>query len=130
VNAGRGWLTIGHDFLVKLIGLPEGTGIMRADMNSWGYDLRLGLQGPQLPLVPDGAIVPDVTASWRIEREGPIERVFGSYGHNSESEWLAYERLVPNTSIDDLADYVEQKRAAQRDCTNSASPPSQAGLVP
>lgn len=94
----RAWVNVRPELLAELLGLSKGARIVRADMNGWDFNLRLGIEGPGLPESHEGESTPEITIVARFEIVDGVRRVFGSYSHDPKNEWLVYERLEPKPS--------------------------------
>jgi hypothetical protein len=89
----RAWMNISGEFLAELIGLPKGVRIIRADTYGFDFGVRLGLEGPGMPEVAQGAMIPDIWLNFYVDEADGIRKIFAAFSHKPDDKWLIREEV-------------------------------------
>lgn len=89
----RAWIRVTPELVAQLLGLPQGTQIVRADFHGYDFTLRFGIEGDLgLPGQDPGQMTPEIGMLFRVESNGEMERVFAHFAHAPDTEWFVIER--------------------------------------
>jgi hypothetical protein len=85
-------LRVSPEFLAQALGLPEGARVLGVEADYKG-SLRVGVEHPGLPDVPEYSATPEASLMWHVEAQGAIEKISASWEHAPYIKWPIYTRV-------------------------------------